>query len=429
MRRSIASISSIAVTCTIAGLAVAQSGSRGDSAPSIKAPPPHTAPLGHRNKLRHDPALPHPDPNGGPALGNPVDGLSAADLVLFADGRIEFESIETIEGGLGPIFNDDSCAACHSSPVSGGVSGTTVTRFGKITNGHFDPMTAQGGTLLQAKAIDPAVQEIVPADATIRTLRLTTPLFGAGLIEAIPDATIVANAATRQPDGVHGRAAMISDITTGQTRVGRFGWKAQQATLLAFAGDAYLNEMGVTNRFFPIENAPNGNVALLALYDLVPDIEDVADPLTGRSDIDASSTFMRLLAPPPTTQTSRSAEAGRRVFQQLNCDACHLPSMATGHSATPALANKVAFLYSDLLLHDMGALGDGIEQAAAGQRDFRTSPLWGLKSRGPFLHDGRATTVADAIRAHDGEARAARNRFVGLSPSDTQALLDFLDAL
>lgn len=365
----------------------------------------------------------------GAALGAPLSGLTASDLALFIAGREEFESIETIEGGLVPLFNDVSCAACHSSPVSGGLSATTVTRFGKTTSGHFDPMTAQGGSLLQAKAIDPTVQEFVPADATIRALRLTTPLFGAGMIEAIPDATIIANASIRQPDDVRGRPAMVTGVATGRLRVGRFGWKAQQATLLAFSGDAYLNEMGVTNRLFAIENAPNGNAALLAKYDLVPDIEDAVNPATGLSDIDASAAFMKFLAPPPSASTNPSSETGRRVFAQINCNACHTPSMATGPSTTPALANKMAFLYSDLLLHDMGSLGDGIAHAAAGERDFKTAPLWGLRSRGPYLHDRRALTVADAVTAHDGEARAARNRFKNLPPVDTKALLDFLGTL
>jgi len=201
-----------------------------------------------------------------PALGQPLVGLTAAQQAAFSEGREEFESIETAAGGLGPIFNNDSCAACHSAPVSGGASATTVTRFGRSEQGRFDPLAELGGSLLQQFAIDPAALERVPDEANVVAQRLTAPLFGAGLIEAIADAEILLNAARTQPDGISGRAAVVDDVVSGQRRIGRFGWKAQHASLLGFAGDAYRNEMGVTDRFFPHENAPNANQALLARF-------------------------------------------------------------------------------------------------------------------------------------------------------------------
>jgi CxxC motif-containing protein (DUF1111 family) len=222
---------------------------------------------------------------------------------------------------------------------------------------------------------------------------------------------------------------MVTDITTGRTRVGRFGWKAQLATLLAFAGDAYSNEMGVTNRFFPVENAPNGNQALLALWDKVPELEDAVDPATGTSDIDHAADFMRYLAAPPAVRMTASALQGGRVFDQIRCTACHVPTLLTGANAVPALAHQVVPLFSDLLLHDMGGLGDGIAQGAARAREMRTAPLWGLRVRGSFLHDGRAPTVDAAIRAHEGEGVAARNRYLALPAAQRQQLLDYLASI
>jgi CxxC motif-containing protein (DUF1111 family) len=388
-----------------------------------------TEPTGHRHKLRHLPPLPRPPADGNATLfGAPLVGLSAAELAAFAEGREEFESIETADGGLGPIFNNNSCAACHTAPVSGGASMVTVTRFGKSVAGHFDPLAEKGGSLLQQFATEPEAQERVPAEANVVAKRVTTPLFGAGLLEAIPDAEIRLNEARNQPDGVSGRAAVITDVVTGKPRIGRFGWKAQHASLLGFAADAYFNEMGVTSRFFPSENAPNGDQDRLAKYLTTTGINDPANA-DGRSDIDASADFMRLLAPPPPLRPSASALAGARLFGEINCDACHRPVMFTGASPIAAIAHKAVPLFSDLLLHDMGTLGDGIAQGAAGTREIKTAPLWGLRARPVFLHDGRAATVRDAILGHAGEATAARNRFDRLDRAAQQQLIDFLNTI
>jgi CxxC motif-containing protein (DUF1111 family) len=388
------------------------------------------APTGHRHKLHPEPPRHHPPSNGNSAqLGDPLVGLDADEQAAFLAGREEFESVETAEGGLGPIFNNNSCAACHSSPFSGGVSTVTVTRFGRMTHGHFDPLANLGGSLLQQFATVPAALEHVPASANVMTRRLTTPLFGAGLIEAIPDSEILMNEARRQPDGISGRAAHITDVATGEAHIGRLGWKAQHSSLLSFAADAYLNEMGVTSRFFPTENAPNGDEALLAKVITTSGINDPADPVTGRSDIDASADFMRLLAPPPAAWKTASAIQGQKLFDQIRCTACHTPSMTSGPSAISALAHKVVPLYSDLLLHDMGSLGDGIEQGAAKASEMKTAPLWGLRARSQFLHDGRATTVNQAVLEHAGEASAARERYRRLAPNDVKSLLDFLSSI
>jgi CxxC motif-containing protein (DUF1111 family) len=364
-----------------------------------------------------------------PDFGDPLPGLTTTLRAAFAAGLAEFEDEDTPASGLGPVFNNVSCVACHSTPAPGGASTILETRFGRLVNGQFDPLTALGGSLLQDKAIDPTAQEVIPAEANIVAKRMTTPLFGAGLIEAIPDSTIVLNALIPRADGISGRASIITDVASGRLRVGRFGWKAQQATLLAFAGDAYLNEMGITNRFFPHENAPNGNAALLTQYDTVADPEDVVDPATGKSDIDLFADFMRLLAPPPTVPLTFAAKAGKSLFSQIGCSNCHTPAMTTGSNAVAALDRRTVALYSDLLLHDMGALGDGIAQSAAQPREMRTAPLWGLRARASYLHDGRAATVDAAIVLHDGEAAITRNRYTALSSAQKQQLLLFLGSI
>jgi CxxC motif-containing protein (DUF1111 family) len=408
----------MSAACALAGLSTVCAG-----LPPQWLPPQEPAKRPHPDA---NPPLP-PPPSG--KFGDALPGLTRAQLAQFASGQEEFENVETPDGGLGPVFNNVSCAACHTTPVTGGASTNRVTRFGRMTRGVFDPLTDKGGSLLQAMAIDPLAQEFIPPEANVVAQRVTTPLFGLGLIEAIPDGAIRQLASQRKPDGVTGRVSEITDVTTGLPRVGRFGWKAQQATLLAFAGDAYLNEMGITSRFFPVENAPNGTTNLLQIFDAIADPEDAVDPATGRSDIDAAADFMRFLGPPPRLPLTPNAMAGQTTFQQINCAACHQPQLQTGPHAIAALDRKPVNLFSDLLLHDMGSLGDGIGQAAAGTREMRTAPLWGLRVRPAYLHDGRAPTVDAAIRAHDGEAARSRDNYLRLSPAQKNQLLEYLNSL
>lgn len=372
---------------------------------------------------------PPANPPAQPPFGQPLQGLTDDELNAFRQGRAAFLEVERPEEGLGPIFNGRSCVQCHGVPAAGGSSPINVTRFGRVQNGLFDPLNALGGSLLQRFSIDPDIREVIPREANVVAERESPALFGLGLIEAIPDAAILASAARAKPDGIRGRAAVVGDVTNGQIRVGRFGWKAQHATLLAFSADAYLNELGITNRFFPIENAPNGNQAALAGIDPIADPEDVVDPITGRGDTDALADFMRFLAAPPPLALTASGQAGQTLFTAVGCGHCHTPSYTTGPSTVAALNAKRVDLYSDLLLHDMGSLGDGIAQAAAGMREMRTPPLWGLRTSAPYLHDGRAATIDQAIRLHDGEAAVVRNRYIGLSAAQRRQLLDFLGAL
>jgi CxxC motif-containing protein (DUF1111 family) len=350
-------------------------------------------------------------------------------MVAFSDGREEFMRRENAAGGLGPIFNNNSCLACHNQGGVGGAGVITVTRFGLRSSMGFDPLSELGGSLLQVRSIHPAAREIIPSAANVVARRQTTPLFGSGLIEAIPDEAILAGVFEGKPDGVRGRAAIITDPTTGEDRVGRFGWKAQHATLLAFSADAYLNEMGITNRFFPAENAPNGRADVLAAHDAVADPEDTTDPITGKADIDHSADFMRLLAPLPPRTLTPAAAAGRALFETIGCAVCHTPRMQTGAHEISALREKPVDLYSDLLLHDMGSLGDGIAQGDAGPGEIKTPPLWGVRASAPYLHDGRAPNLDRAIRMHDGEATPARTRYTALTPQQREQLIQFLNSL
>ena len=364
-----------------------------------------------------------------PRFGMPLPGLTADQITDFNRGQDEFEEVATKGSGLGPIFNRDSCAACHSVPAIGGSSHITVTRFGRGDAQTFDPLTELGGSLLQDHAIDPAALEKIPSQANRRARRQSTPLFGVGLIEAIPDSTILQGVRTKEFDGIRGRASIVSDVATGKTRVGRFGWKAQHATLLSFSGDAYLNEVGITNRLFPAENAPNGNMALLKKLDTVADPEDHVDPVTKKAGIDVLADYMRLISPPPTGRISASNMIGAKLFMDVGCVNCHTPMMKTGPSPIAALNSKPVMLYSDLLLHDMGSLGDGIGQGSARPQEMRTPPLWGVGVSGPYLHDGRAQDLDSAIRAHDGEAKSTTARYLKLNQDQKHLLAEFLKSI
>ena len=364
-----------------------------------------------------------PDPDqtrGGTCEPAPLPGLGAQDLAAFEDGLEEFADIETPERGLGPVFNGTSCAECHNRPTIGGSSARFVTRFGRYAAGGFDPMAAEGGSLIQERGITTATcavaGEVVPPSATVVTRRDSPPLFGAGLIDAIPEERILrlADPTDRNHDGISGRPNMVG----GQ--IGRFGWKAQIAHLADFAADAYVNEMGITSPTRPEENLPQGGPLVC---------DAVSDPEDDGSNVQAFADFMRLLAPLATSKPTRTARVGKRVFRQLRCNVCHTDKLRTAPGAVRALSAIRVRLFSDLLLHDMGALGDGIEQEGASGQEFRTAPLWGAAASAPYLHDGRAATLEEAIAAHDGEGRPARDGLLALAPSARAALVEFLKSL
>ena len=372
-----------------------------------------------------------------PKMGEPVDELSPVQLDQFVQGKEQFTRVLTVEDGLGPTHNQMSCGSCHNNPV-GGSGGTFVTRFGMIgKKGEFDPMEALGGSLLQSLTITPGCGEELPPDV-ITAQRITPSALGFGLLEAIPDADIQANADS-PPRGVSGRVHIVQPLEDplGPSRVGRFGWKAQVATVLTFSGDAALNEMGLTNFLVPTENAPNGDEELLALCDTVADPEDVMDG-EGFFFIERITHFQRFLAPPP--QTPRSGMTGEQWFDQVGCNKCHVSTFTTGNTVglEPFLANQVVQPYSDFLLHDMGQAGDFIGQGDAAPTELRTTPLWGLRVRDPMWHDGRFSggtfeaRVAAAIAQHSAlgsEANQVATAYNKLSPTQKDQLTAFLNSL
>lgn len=366
-----------------------------------------------------------------PAIpGDVLPGTTPREFEEFRIGLEDFREIEEASEGLGPLFNGTGCASCHNVPVIGGGSPMTEMRAGaRDANGEF--RIVGGTTLYQLFSIpDHRCQSQVPIDATVVARRMSIPLFGAGLIEAIPDETLLAleDPFDRDRDGISGRAAVITDVATGQRRVGRFGWKAQVATLLTFSGDAYTNEMGITNDLFPHE--PYGGIsdARMRECDRVADPEDLRDPRTGKRAIDNFEAFMKFLAPLSRGPITDEARTGEQVFNAVGCSSCHIPSLTTGASASPALNRKTVPLFSDLLLHDIGT-GDGIAQEAAQPGEIRTPALWGLRFRRPLMHDGSAMTPVDAVRQHAGEATAVMERLRRASDDMRRAMFVFLDSL
>jgi CxxC motif-containing protein (DUF1111 family) len=275
-----------------------------------------------------------------------------------------------------------------------------------------------------------ACQPIIPPEATIIVRRMPIAVFGAGLVEAIADETLLAleDPVDRNRDGVSGRAAIVIDRATGERRVGRFGWKAQHATLLAFSADAYRNEMGITNDLFREEAAYGISRDRMRLCDPIPDPEDIRNPRTGRRGIDNFAGFMKFLAPLSRAAQDEVTRTGEQVFGAIGCATCHAPVLTTGPSSNPLFDRRAVALFSDLLLHDVGT-GDGIQQAAAAPEEMRTPALWGLRLRRPLLHDGSAATIEEAVRRHGVEADLARRGFEQASESDRAALIAFLKSL
>ncbi|MEQ1756943.1 MAG: di-heme oxidoredictase family protein [Vicinamibacterales bacterium] len=372
------------------------------------------------------------DAQQGVPFGGPLPGITAAEFEEFRLGLDDFLEVETPEEGLGPAFNGTSCAGCHSVPAIGGIGSVTEVRAAtRNARNEFEALDGTGETLFHLFSIpNHACQAVIPPHATVIARRAPIPLFGAGLVEAISDDTILAleDPSDRNRDGVSGRAARIIDIASGEQRVGRFGWKGQHATLLAFGADAYRNEMGITNDLFPEELAVGVSAERMRLCDPIPEPEDVADPRTRRRGIDNFASFMRLLAPPAREGSASVATTGAQVFAAVGCAECHTPTLRTGPSANPLFDRRDVPLFSDLLLHDVGT-GDGIVQGNASQDEIRTPALWGLRGRRPFLHDGSAATIEDAVRRHRAEAELARQGFERLSDADRTALAAFLRSL
>ena len=374
-----------------------------------------------------------------------------------------FEEIEDIAPeGLGPLYNAQSCRECHQTPVTGAASQVTEVRVGHLdVHGRFQnpqiPINhgaeiIQDRNLVNDRAICPEIQERVPDKENVRTTRITTNTLGDGYVEAIADETLL-KIRNDQCKASHGKICgqaikVLVPESEGPDRIGRFGWKDQHASLLAFAGDAYLNEMGITNRLLPTE--------VTTICDTVKDPEDKPGA-DGLSDIDRFARFVRATkAPPRDGRLAATADAkkGSALFDAIGCAICHVRTLVTAPPGTslhggsfivpPALGNKAFHPYSDYLLHDVGT-GDGIVIAVLEHhgRSFmhmqpeyevtaprlRTAPLWGLRTHSRLMHDGQSLTLRDAILRHGGEAADSQSRFADLGEQEKEQLLAFLHSL
>lgn len=372
--------------------------------------------------------------------GDPIAGLTELQLQRFLDGKVDFQSPISIEMGGGPGNNKSNCGSCHGTgTIIGGPGTIQVTLFGADDKGSWVGLEHLGGPLFQLNSISSDCREEIPPEATIVVNRVTLGALAYGLVEAIDDADLYAleDPFDDDGDGVSGRVHVVEALEApGVPRAGRFGWKAQIATVLTFSADAAVGEMGFTNRLVPEETAPNGDELLLAECDTVADPEDGPDA-DGLHFIDRVTFFQRYLAPPP--QTPRSGMLGEVIFNDIGCAKCHTSSFTTPDDPAleDALRDREFRPYADFLLHSMGLLTDGVRQGGAFESEMRTPPLWGLRWRDPMLHDGRAaggtfisrTTMAIEEHGPFGEGAASAAAFAALSESDKAALFRFLDSL
>ncbi|MGH9868114.1 MAG: di-heme oxidoredictase family protein [Candidatus Polarisedimenticolia bacterium] len=373
-----------------------------------------------------------PAPAEAPAgFDNQPNGL--VDQERFDFLREIFEERETIEDGLGPVYNAQACAECHQSPITGGASQITELRAGRFDGSRF--VEHPGGSLINDRAIDAGYQEKVLPGHGVRALRSSLSILGDGFVECIDSNDLVA-ISRNQPWSMRGQLIQVPVLEAdGALRAGRFGWKNQHASLVSFSADAYLNEMGITSPLQPDENTSMGRP--------VDDIDGVEDPEDEGEDIEFFAEFMRATKVPPRDvelASTPNAQAGSRLFDQLACAVCHVRTLTTAPPGTringgafivpQALGSKVIHPFGDFLLHDVGT-GDGIVQNGGGstRNKLRTAPLWGLRARNRFLHDGRALTLQEAIQAHRGEASTATSRYFSLTDGQKNQLLTFLRSL
>jgi CxxC motif-containing protein (DUF1111 family) len=374
-------------------------------------------------------------PADGETFDAPIAGLSKAELAAFVRGDEAFGKMFTVHEGLGPLFNQPSCESCHPGDGRGSAR-TNLVRFGFWNGISFDMLLSDGGPQLQERSIPGVSPEVIPGQANAISVRSGPTVFGLGLIEAVPDSVILAYAdeADTNADGISGRPNMVGApdyVGKGPgPHVGRFGRKAGIAFLLHQIVNAYQQDIGITTDYLPVENAHTQAAA--------PVRDEAPDPELSASVVNDVVFYLQTLSPPRQEDQSPDVAVGKQWFSSIGCASCHRPSMQTGsdHPIT-ALRNRTVPLYSDLLLHDMGTeLADGFYEGVATGTEWRTTPLWGLRLTGQFLggtpvylHDGRTSDLREAIRAHGGEAQAARDAFIQLSLQDQQALISFLETL
>ena len=362
---------------------------------------------------------------------SPNSPMIDRDECNFDFAQEEFAELNSDDDGLGPVFNATGCGECHAAPAVGGGSQIMERRAGFFNGFAFTDHP--GGSLIHDRATDLSLLEtVIESRANVFTFRGSQSLFGDGFVEGVGSSTLQAIAAA-QPSAMRGQIINVPVLEApGQTRVGRFGWKGQQASLVSFGADAYLNEMGITSPLQPTENTSNGNP--------VPDDGIVDDDGV---DVELFALFMRSLKVPPRNAdlaNTPDATAGSALFNQLGCSVCHTRSMETVDPETPinggamlvsrALGNKRIQPFGDFLLHDIGT-GDGIVQngGPSTRNKVRTAPLWGLHARTRFMHDFLSHSIDDAIQRHSNQAEGTRRAFNALSRPDQRKLMTFLRSL
>ncbi len=366
----------------------------------------------------------------------PLTNGFSTQAAMDTAGDVFANEVEGIDDGLGPVYNTQSCCECHQNPVIGAGSQTTEFRNGHFNGTNFvDP---PGGSLQNDRAIDPSIQPRIAAGQEVRTFRIAISLMGDGFVEAIDSNTIAAIQAS-QPAAQRGTLIQVPVLEAGgAVRTARFGWKNQQASLLSFAADAYINEEGITSSLQPNERTTLADGRTTTAFDTVPDPEDIGD-----ADIHSFTLFMRSLKAPSVDTAAggtASAQNGSNLFNSLGCAVCHVRTITTAPAGTvinagaftvpTALGDKNIHPFSDFLLHDVGT-GDGIVQnGGQGTRNqVRTAALWGMRARGRLMHDGESVSRSDAILRHGGQAQTARNNFAALSAAQQQNVIDFLNSL
>jgi CxxC motif-containing protein (DUF1111 family) len=358
---------------------------------------------------------------GAGALGRPSTASAPyAPDGSAAQGEALFLTEFTPEQGLGPLYNARSCVTCHNSPTVGGMateSTGVVARVARAGDDGVDLLIGRGGPIARAHSVAElghgcALVAGIPPEANLVSVRNAPQLFGMGLIDSIPDEVILAGAGPKG-EGIHGRPNPVT-AADGTQRVGRFGWKADTASLEVFVAEAMRNELGVTSPLAPFDSLPAHTPGSAPCAGEV----ETAD---GATVVAALSAYVGSLPAPAPRQAAKNAR-GAAAFARAGCADCHTPALHAN--------GREVGLYSDLLLHDMGPdLDDGLPQGEAGGSDWRTTPLWGLGNRSRLLHDARARTVEAAVAAHGGEATSARNQFRDLPETDRAALLAFLSSL
>jgi len=369
-------------------------------------------------------------PTGFDNLSN---GFATPDQMTEA-ADVFGNEVEEVADGLGPVYNAQSCRECHQNPVIG--AGSQISEF---RAGHFNGISFvdhPGGSLINDRAIDASIQERIAAGQEVRTFRISLSIMGDGFVEAIDSNTLVA-ISNAQPAGQRGQVIQVPvSEAPGTVRVGRFGWKNQNSSLLSFAADAYVNEMGITSPLQPTENTSNG--ISVAGFDTVADPED-----TVGADIASFTMFMRSLKAPPVdaaVAATASAQRGSSLFNALGCATCHVRTINTAPAGSvinggaftvpAALGDKAIHPFSDFLLHDVGT-GDGIVQngGQSTRNKVRTMPLWGMRSRDRLMHDGATVSRTDAILRHRNEAAGSANSFASLSVNSQNDVINFLSSL